>query len=120
MHAVEIEQVISELAQEPFDSAEFAFAFVAAFGNKDTTLKRMSTGNNIAKELISRETINCDCMAHPDHIGFFPSLGGISTIKELKRNPIDMRVAGRLNKLYSVLASGFGSPGPVEPVQDCD
>lgn len=44
MNAVEIEQAITELAEQPFDPAEFPYAFLAAFGNKDTTLKRLRTG----------------------------------------------------------------------------
>lgn len=48
MNAVEIEQAIFDLALLPFDAAEFPFAFLAAFGNKDTTLKRLRTGNNNA------------------------------------------------------------------------
>lgn len=39
MNAVEIEQAISDLALQPFDPAEFPFAFLAAFGNKETNLK---------------------------------------------------------------------------------
>lgn len=50
MNAVEIEAAISDLALEPFDTAEFPFAFLAAFGNKDTTLKRLRTGNNNASD----------------------------------------------------------------------
>ena len=41
MNAVEIEEAISNLALQPFDAAEFPFAFLAAFGNKDTALKRI-------------------------------------------------------------------------------
>lgn len=41
MNAVEIEEAISELASQPFDRAEFAFQFLAAFGNKTTTIKRL-------------------------------------------------------------------------------
>ena len=41
MNAVEIEAAISDLALQPFDAAEFPFAFLAAFGNKETTLKRL-------------------------------------------------------------------------------
>ena len=36
MNPVEIEQAISELALQPFDSAEFAYAFLEAFGNIDS------------------------------------------------------------------------------------
>lgn len=35
MNAVEIEKVISTLADQPFDAVEFPFAFLQAFGNKD-------------------------------------------------------------------------------------
>ncbi len=154
MNAVEIEAAISDLAIEPFDAAEFPFAFLAAFGNKDTTLKRLRTGNNNAsdvpggvllrnnihmavcvaglvgetlkalrlspatlkakakfilatdgqtlesEELASGETIACAYPDFPNHFGFFLSLAGISTIKEIKDNPIDIRATGRLNKLY--------------------
>ena len=154
MNAVEIEQAISELALQPFDAAEFPFAFLAAFGNKDTTLKRLRTGNNNAsdvpgavlqrsnihiavcaagtvgdtlktlrssaattkakakfilstdgqtleaEELASGETIACDYPDFPNHFGFLLPLAGISTIKEIKDNPIDVRATSRLNKLY--------------------
>lgn len=43
MNAVEIEEAVSELANRPFDAAEFPFAFLAAFGNKETTIKRLRT-----------------------------------------------------------------------------
>ena len=51
MNAVEIEQAISDLALQPFDAAEFPFAFLAAFGNKDTALKRLRAGNNNASDV---------------------------------------------------------------------
>lgn len=44
MNAVEIEEAVSALAERPFDSAEFPFAFLEAFGNKATTIKRLRTG----------------------------------------------------------------------------
>ena len=46
MNAVEIEAAISDLALLPFDRREFPFAFLAAFGNKETALKRLRSGNN--------------------------------------------------------------------------
>jgi hypothetical protein len=158
MNAVEIEAAISDLALQPFDAAEFPFAFLAAFGNKDTTLKRLRSGNNNAsdvpggvlmrnnihmavceaggesgtvgetlkalrasaatlkakakfilatdghtleaEDLISGESIAPDYQDFPNHFGFFLPLAGISTIKEIKDNPIDVRATGRLNKLY--------------------
>lgn len=158
MNAVEIEQAISELALQPFDAAAFPFAFLAAFGNKETTLKRLRSGNNNAsdvpggvlqrnnihiavcesgavgdtlkalraspatakarakfilatdgltleaEELASGgnmgETIVCAYPDFPNHFGFFLPLAGISTVKEIRNNPIDVRATGRLNKLY--------------------
>lgn len=154
MNPVEIESAVSDLAAQPFDAAEFPYAFLAAFGNKETTLKRLRTGNNNAsdvpggvllrnnihiavcdagavgeslrtlrespattkakakfilatdgqtleaEELISGETIACDFEDFPNHFGFLLPLAGISTIKEIKDNPIDVRATGRLNKLY--------------------
>lgn len=46
MNAVEIEQALSDLAQQPFDATGFPYAFLAAFGNKDTTLQRLRSGNS--------------------------------------------------------------------------
>ncbi len=159
MNAVEIEAAISDLAFQPFDAAEFPFAFLAAFGNKDTALKRLRTGNNNvsdvpggvlqrnnihiavcaegsvgqtlnalrtspattkakakfilatdgltleAEELTSGETIACAYPDFPNHFGFLLPLAGISTIKEIKDNPIDVRATSKLNKLYVELLS---------------
>ena len=44
MNPVEIEEAITALAEQPFDLAEFPFAFLQAFGNKATTLKRLRSG----------------------------------------------------------------------------
>lgn len=53
-----------------------------------------------AEELITGETISTNFADFPNHFGFFLPLAGISTIKEIKDNPIDVRATGRLNKLY--------------------
>ena len=44
MNAVEIEQAITDLVEQPFDAASFPYAFLEAFGNKDTTIKRLRAG----------------------------------------------------------------------------
>ena len=46
MNAVEIEEAVSDLAAQPFDAAEFPYQFLAAFGNKETTLKRLRAGSS--------------------------------------------------------------------------
>lgn len=51
MNAVEIEQAISDLAAQPFDRAEFPFAFLEAFGNKATTIKKLRSGASNASDV---------------------------------------------------------------------
>lgn len=46
MNAVEIEEAISQLADQPFDPEGFPFAFLEAFGNKATTIKRLRSGTS--------------------------------------------------------------------------
>jgi hypothetical protein len=51
MNAVEIEQAITDLAEQPFDPAEFPYVFLEAFGNKATTLKRLRAGASNKSDL---------------------------------------------------------------------
>ncbi|MDX2054641.1 MAG: DNA methyltransferase [Polyangiaceae bacterium] len=51
MNAVEIEQAITDLAEKPFDPANFPYAFLEAFGNKETTLKRLRAGASNKSDL---------------------------------------------------------------------
>ncbi|RKK04667.1 class I SAM-dependent DNA methyltransferase [Pseudoroseomonas wenyumeiae] len=51
MNAVEIEQAVSALAEQSFDRSAFPYAFLAAFGNKDTTLKRLRSGASNKSDL---------------------------------------------------------------------
>jgi hypothetical protein len=51
MNAVEIEQAVSALAEKPFDRAAFPYSFLEAFGNKDTTLKRLRSGASNKSDL---------------------------------------------------------------------
>jgi len=46
MNAVEIEQAVSDLAEAPFDATDFPYQFLEAFGNKETTLKRLRKGES--------------------------------------------------------------------------
>ena len=51
MNAVEIEEAVSRLAEQPFDPEEFPFAFLEAFGNKTTTIKRLRSGASNKSDL---------------------------------------------------------------------
>ena len=46
MNAVEIEVAISELVEQPFDKEAFPFEFLRAFGNKETTIKKLQRGTS--------------------------------------------------------------------------
>lgn len=156
MNAVEIEEAVSELATQPFDAENFPFSFLKAFGNKDTTIKRLQSEKNssnssdidggvlqrnnihiavcaegnanntlsklkqstatgkakakiilatdgvefVAEDLVSGETVVCDYKDFANHFGFFLSLAGISTTKEIRNNAVDIQATGRLNRLY--------------------
>ena len=45
MNAVEIEAAVSELAAVPFDAKEFAFRFLAAYDNPETTISKLRSGS---------------------------------------------------------------------------
>lgn len=51
MNAVEIEQAISQLAEQDFDAEAFPYAFLEAFGNKETTIKRLRSGVTNASDI---------------------------------------------------------------------
>jgi len=82
MNAVEIEQAISELAVQPFDSAEFPFAFLEAFGNKATTIKKLrqgaSNGSDVPGGVLQRSNI---------HIATCAAGSVDDTLKALRESP---------------------------------
>ena len=62
MNAVEIEEAISTLAEEPFDQAGFPYAFLEAFGNKKATIDKLKKGDanksDIKRGLLQRNNIH--------------------------------------------------------------
>ena len=53
-----------------------------------------------AEELATGDPLACDYPAFADQFGFFLPLAGISTVRQIKDNPVDIKATGRLNKLY--------------------
>ncbi|MBU6185385.1 MAG: lactate dehydrogenase [Cyanobacteria bacterium REEB444] len=51
MNAVEIEEAVSTLAQAPFDPEGFPYAFLEAFGNTVTTIKKLRNGSSNQSDL---------------------------------------------------------------------
>ncbi len=82
MNAVEIEAALSELAEKPFSRDDFSFDFLAAFGNKDTTLKRLRKGDSNASDLpggvLQRNNVHI-AVADPGEVG--------ATLNALRESP---------------------------------
>jgi hypothetical protein len=51
LNAVEIEEAVSLLAEQRFDAENFPYAFLEAFGNKVTTIKRLRAGASNKSDL---------------------------------------------------------------------
>jgi len=51
LNPVEIEEAISQLAEQPFDADNFPYSFLEAFGNKETTIKRLRAGASNKSDL---------------------------------------------------------------------
>jgi hypothetical protein len=172
LNAVEIEEAISRLAEQPFDAAEFPYAFLEAFGNKATTINRLRKRdsnktdiegavlqhNNIhmavspagevlktlerlknspatarqkakyilatdgedfqAEDISSGETIACEYKDFPNHFGFFLTLAGITTVKQIRESSFDIRATSRLNRLYVELLKDNPEWGKAERRHD--
>lgn len=56
-----------------------------------------------AQDLVSGEPLVCSFGEIAKHFGFFLPLAGITTVQEIKDNPIDIKATGRLFKLYMQL-----------------
>jgi hypothetical protein len=89
MNAVEIEQAVSALAEEPFDRAAFPYAFLGAFGNKDTTLKRLRSGAS------NKSDMGGVLQTNNIHIATCDSGGVTDTLRALKASPATGRAKAK-------------------------
>ena len=90
MNAVEIEEAISALAEQPFDAGEFPFAFLQAFGNKETTLKRLRKGES------NRSDLGGVLQTNNIHIAVADAGGVTKTLAALKASPATARAKAKL------------------------
>lgn len=89
MNAVEIEEAISALAEQPFKPEEFPFAFLEAFGNKATTIKRLRSGASNKSDLGGvLQTSNI-------HIATCPAGEVTKTLAALKASPATVRAKAK-------------------------
>jgi hypothetical protein len=91
MNAVEIEEAVSALAEQPFDVEGFPFAFLEAFGNKETTIRRLKSGTTNQSDLpggvLQRNNI---------HIQICPEGEVTATLEALRRSPATTRQRAKL------------------------
>ncbi|WP_375599634.1 class I SAM-dependent DNA methyltransferase [Devosia sp. Naph2] len=81
MNAVEIEEASSALAEQPFDPAEFPYAFLLAFGNKETTLKRLRSGTS------NKSDLGGVLQTNNIHISVSPEGQVSETLRALRESP---------------------------------
>jgi hypothetical protein len=90
LNAVEIEQAISALAEQPFDRAEFPYAFLEAFGNKPTVLKLLRSGgknrSDVEGAILQQKNIHLATTA-PGEVG--------ATLAHLRASPATERHKAR-------------------------
>lgn len=89
MNAVEIEVAISALAERAFDSVEFPFAFLEAFGNKETTIKRLRAGAS------NKSDVGGVLQTNHIHIAVCPPGEVTKTLTALKTSPATTRAKAR-------------------------
>jgi len=89
MNAVEIEVAISDLAQQPFDPAEFPYAFLEAFGNKATTIKRLRSGAS------NKSDLGGVLQTNNIHIAVANGGAVTQTLEALKASPATSRAKAR-------------------------
>jgi hypothetical protein len=87
LNAVEIEEAVSKLVEEPFDPAEFSYAFLEAFGNKTATLQRLrSVGKTSTNKTdLSGDGIHAVLQRNNIHIATCASCGPDAVASLLKR-----------------------------------
>ena len=77
MNAVEIEEAVSGLAERPFDADEFPYAFLEAFGNRATTIKRLRSGSTNRSDIggvLQTGNIHIKACAHGEVAGTLTDL----------------------------------------------
>ena len=89
MNAVEIEEAISKLAEQPFDPEEFPYLFLQAFGNKETTLKRLRKGES------NKSDVGGVLQTNNIHIAVAAPGAVTSTLAALKASPATTRAKAK-------------------------
>jgi len=92
MNAVEIEEAVSQLAEAPFDPETFPYAFLEAFGNKKTTIKKLkskkssSNKSDLPSGVLQRNHIHLKVCSEGDVAITFTALRESAATKKYKAN----------------------------------
>jgi hypothetical protein len=101
MNAVEIEEAISTLAEQPFDAQEFPFAFLMAFGNKPTTIERLRDGST------NKSDIGGVLQTSNIHIKACAEGKAADTIRELRESPATNHARNRVKFILATDGAEF-------------
>jgi len=85
MNAVEIEEAVSELAEQPFDASEFPYQFLQAYDNKTTTINRLRAGNT------NKSDVGGVMQTNNVHILVAPVDGVSDALERLRQSPVTTR-----------------------------
>ena len=89
MNAVEIEEAVAAFAGEPFDPEAFPFAFLEAFGNRPTTIKRLRVGTT------NRSDVGGVLQRSNIHIKVAPEGEAAAALAALKASPETARAKAK-------------------------
>ena len=89
MNAVEIEKAVSDLAEASFDAESFCYDFLAAFGNKETTLKRLRVvgKSSTNKTDVDRSGVVAVLQRNNIHLATCPEGAAADTLQALLDSP---------------------------------
>ncbi len=107
MNAVEIEEAVSKLVEESFNAAEFAYAFLEAFGNKTATLQRLrSVGKNSTNKTdVAGDGIHAVLQRNNIHIATC-SAGGPDAVASLLKRLVDSPASSKHKAKFALATDG--------------
>ncbi|HBJ36679.1 MAG TPA: lactate dehydrogenase [Planctomycetaceae bacterium] len=107
MNAVEIEEAVSKLVEESFNAAEFAYAFLEAFGNKTATLQRLrSVGKNSTNKTdLSGDGIHAVLQRNNIHIATCAT-GGTDAVAGLLKRLVDSPASSKHKAKFALATDG--------------
>ncbi|MGV3708627.1 MAG: class I SAM-dependent DNA methyltransferase [Gemmatimonas sp.] len=85
MNAVEIEEAVSALFEQPFDAAEFPYQFLDAFGNNTTTIQKLRKGGS------NRSDVGGVLQVNNIHLAVAAPSEVTATLQQLRESPATTR-----------------------------